>query len=365
MIRKLLLISVLILLTLSNALGQSAAKKFLKYSTFYASFSQSNSMVQESMYAVRDGVLTTLPTQNLPNYTLSVGLRKLARFGYENKARAFYDGSEVSMTEEANVGNVSGFEYVFEYSNARLTNREAKSQRYFIRHLSKFFVSEIDFMQDELSDIKYLETALKLRLKVGKKLNFTAGVAWRRHPAYGVDPITDWMSTNDGAWWLLAYDYGYTDQWTYMDSNDNDIYDSGEWGDWEWYGPEGNLVAETDSEFRRYRYGNIVNQYNRDVKRSLPQQYQFSAAVGLDFYHYSKDFWLHAWGNVMPYHKELGAYEYSYGRLHGDQWVDYNVGVIFGAKIGKNFGIFTEGKYSEYWGRPFGSATMGINYVIL
>jgi hypothetical protein len=269
------------------------------------------------------------------------------------------------MTEEVNVGHVSGFEYVFERSDARLTGREAKNQRYFLRHLSKRFVAEIDFMEDGLSDIKYLETALKLRLKVGKKLNFTAGVAGRRHPAYGVDPITDWMSTNNGAWWLLAYDYGYTDQWMYMDSNDNDVYDSGEWSDYEWYGPEGHLVAETDSEFRRYRYGDIVNQYNRDIKQSLPQQYQFSAAVGLDFYHYSKDFWLHAWGNVMPYHKELGSYEYSYGRLHNGQWVDYNVGVVFGAKIGKHFGIFTEGKYSEYWGRPYGSATMGINYIIL
>ena len=365
MIRKLLLTIALTIFTLSNTLGQTAVKKFLKYSTFYTSLSQSNSMVQESMYTVRDGVLTTIPMENLPNYKFSIGLRKLARFGYENKARAFYDGSEVSMTEEANVGNVSGFEYVFEYSAARLTNREAKSQRYFIRHLSKFFVSEIDFMQDELSDIKYLETAFKLRFKVGKKLNLTAGIAGRRHPAYGVNPINDWMSQNDEQWWLLAYDYGYTDQLMYMDSNGNDVFDSGEWSDYEWYGPDGNLVAETDSEFRRYRYGQIVNQYNRDVKQSLPQQYQISAAFGLDFYHYSKDFWMHAWGNVMPRHKEFGNWEYSYGRLHGDDWVDYNLGVVFGAKIGKHFGIFTEGKYSKYWGIPFGSATMGINYVIL
>lgn len=89
-------------------------------------------MVQESTYAVRDGVLTTIPMNNLPNYTFSIGLRKLARFDYENKARAFYDGSEVSMTEEVNVGHVSGFEYVFERSDARLTGREAKNQRYFL-----------------------------------------------------------------------------------------------------------------------------------------------------------------------------------------------------------------------------------------
>jgi len=362
--RKVLLTTLLTLITLTQGLSQGVVKKFFKYSTAYASFNQSNSMVQEDVYAVRDGVLTVIPMEYEPNYTFSIGLRKLARFKYEIKAKNFYDGSEVSMSEEANVGNVSGFEYVFERSEVRLTGRESMDQRYFLRHLSKWFVAELDFLENGRADVKYLEAALKLRVKVGKKLNFTAGIAGRRHPSYTVAPIEDWIEENEGAWWLLAYDYNYTDSWVYVDSNDDGEYTNGEWSDWEWYGPEGDLVAETDSEFRRYKYGKIVNDYNRDVRSLLPNQYQISAAVGVDFYHYSKDFWLHTWANVMPYHKEFGEWEYSYGRLVGNSWIDYNAGIVFGANLGKHLGVFAEGNFSEYWGRAYGSLTMGVNYVI-
>jgi len=347
----------------TTASAQGRVKKFFKYSTFYASFSQSNSMVQEDIYAVRDGILTVVPMGHPANYTVSVGLRKLARFGYESKANAFYNGSETSMAEEATVGYVSGFEYLFEYSQVRLTGRETLNQRYFIRHLSKWVVGEVDFMENGLADVKYLEASLKLRVKIGKKLNLTAGIAGRRHPAYGITPIDDWLNDNGGAWWLLAYDYEYTDNWIYNDANADGEYTAGEHSDWEWYGPEGNLVAETDSEFRRYQYGSIVTEYNRDVTNSLPQQYQISAAVGLDFYHYTKDFWLHSWVNVMPYHKEFGEYDFSYGRLVGNNWVDYNAGIVFGAHIGKHLGVFAEGNYNKYWGRPYGEATIGLNYI--
>ena len=171
--KKLFFINLIWLLLLPVS-AQGIVKDFFKYSTLYGSFNQSNSMVQEDLYAVRDGVLTVLPMEYEPNYTFSVGLRKLARFKYEIKAKNFYDGSEMSMSEEANVGNVSGFEYVLERSEVRLTGRESLDQRYFIRHLSKWFVAELDFLENGRADVKYLEAALKLRIKVGKKLNFTA-----------------------------------------------------------------------------------------------------------------------------------------------------------------------------------------------
>ena len=110
--KNLLILVSFYLLTLT-CFGQKVIKDFFKYSTLYTSFNQSNSMVQEDTYAVMDGLLTVVPMEYEPNYTFSFGLRKLARFKYEIKATNFYDGSEVSMSEEANVGNVSGFEYVF------------------------------------------------------------------------------------------------------------------------------------------------------------------------------------------------------------------------------------------------------------
>ena len=76
MIRKTLLTILLVFVTLTYGLSQGVIKDFLKYSTFYTSFSQSNSMVQEDTYAVMDGLLTVVPMEYEPNYTFSFGLRK-------------------------------------------------------------------------------------------------------------------------------------------------------------------------------------------------------------------------------------------------------------------------------------------------
>jgi len=53
-------------------------------------------------------------TQTPYDYSLTIGLRKIARFGYENKANTFYDGAESNYTDAATVGKVQGFEYLFE-----------------------------------------------------------------------------------------------------------------------------------------------------------------------------------------------------------------------------------------------------------
>ena len=35
-----------------------------------------------------------------------------------------------------------------------------------------------------------------------------------------------------------------------------------------------------------------------------------------------------------------------------NSWNDYDFGVIFGVKIKDNLGVFTEGRYLNYWERP-------------
>ena len=58
-------------------------------------------------------------------------------------------------------------------------------------------------------------------------------------------------------------------------------------------------------------------------------------------YYYKKDFWLHAWGNVLPLHW-LSDNEYSYNTFIGGQWVDYSGGLIFGYWFKENnFGFIT------------------------
>jgi hypothetical protein len=92
-------------------------------------------------------------------------------------------------------------------------------------------------------------------------------------------------------------------------------------------------------------------------------QWNYSLVLGFDYYHYTKDFWLHGWGNLLPYHYDLGN-EYSYHNYVGDQWYDYSGGLIFGYKLNKNLGIFAEGKYNKYWNREWYEFKCGVNYVI-
>ena len=85
--------------------------------------------------------------------------------------------------------------------------------------------------------------------------------------------------------------------------------------------------------------------------------------LGFDFYHYKKDFWLHSWGNIMPWHYNDGG-TFSYHNYNdGDQWYDYSGGLIFGYKFNKHVGIFTEGKYNKYWDREWYDFKLGVNYV--
>lgn len=83
--------------------------------------------------------------------------------------------------------------------------------------------------------------------------------------------------------------------------------------------------------------------------------------VGFDYYLYEKKSWLHAWGNLMPYHYDDGG-EFSYHKFNGGQWYDYSAGIVYGHWFNKNLGIFIEGTYNKYWNREWHGFSAGINY---
>ena len=85
--------------------------------------------------------------------------------------------------------------------------------------------------------------------------------------------------------------------------------------------------------------------------------------IGFDFYHYKKNFWLHSWGNIMPWHYDDGG-EFMYHNSVNGQWYDYSGGLIFGYKLNKSLGVFVEGKYNKYWNREWYDFKCGVNYVI-
>ena len=78
-------------------------KKLLKYSTFYGAVSGGNSVSDVDVYSVTNG-LETESVKTPFDYSIALGIRKIARFGYENRANVFYDGTEKSYGDAATIG---------------------------------------------------------------------------------------------------------------------------------------------------------------------------------------------------------------------------------------------------------------------
>ena len=369
---KKLLIYLFILYVCQNVNAQFV-KDLFKYSTIYVG-GNIGQPVQESTkewYVTQDGQIQDITEVYPFDYTISIGIRKMARFDYEKKPNVFYDGSEDNVTWKANVGVVDGFEYVFKYDWVRNQGDVYKNQSYFLRYLGKYWIGHLKFLEEGIVDLKYTQADLRGRLSIGGNFNLTAGAVVRTHGPYGYNPIAIYL--NDNQWWDLAYEYKYTDEsyitidyTTPSGTPDTSM-------DWTWKNSEGQKIADTDSEFRKYYYGDIVNEFNAEKMAEVGTMVTLSAAIGLDFYKYSDKFWCHAWINILPYHKHIyGDTNFSYGLFisrdpegnGSEQWIDYNCGLNVGAKLGKRFGVFVEGDYLRYWDKTVYSAKAGVNYLI-
>jgi hypothetical protein len=70
----------------------------------------------------------------------------------------------------------------------------------------------------------------------------------------------------------------------------------------------------------------------------------------------------------------MGETDFTYGNRNNwgkggliddhkfEQWTDYQVGLMFGTKIGKNLGLYIEGEYTQMWGREIFNSSFGLNY---
>jgi hypothetical protein len=123
------------------------------------------------------------------------------------------------------------------------------------------------------------------------------------------------------------------------------------------------VVATSAEVWRELVIPQVLEDYVNKKRDELDNKFQYSIVVGFDYYYYKKNFWLHSWGNLMPYHYDDKG-QYSYHNFVGGQWYDYSGGLIFGTKITKHLGLFIEGKYNKYWNREWYDFKCGINYVI-
>ena len=104
-------------------------KKITKFSTIYGAVNGGNSLSDVDVYSVTNG-LETQTIETPYDYSIILGVRKIARMGYEPK-EAFKTGKENSFSDAATVGKVSGFEYLFEVSYVRQEGENYSNQHHF------------------------------------------------------------------------------------------------------------------------------------------------------------------------------------------------------------------------------------------
>ena len=351
----------IILFGISKAKAQS---NFFKYSTIYFSGIIESPLKEQSNYQViRNDDFIGIPQiintteVNDFNYRITLGIRKIARFKYENRANVWYDGSEENISNQAPIGAVKGFEYVAEYSMVRNRGEEFVEQDYWLRHLGDHTLAKVEFSDNQAVQLKHIALEFRGRYKINN-FNLTAGVKHRTHPVYGFDPFRENFDLVTDQWWTIAYDLGYIDEhWSIS-----------EMGDFNWYDGEGNLIAESDQEFMKYHFGRAISEYNRKYLEDLGLQQELSAVFGLSYYLFQKNFWIHYWADIMPLHKGLS--EHSFANLDHPEDVegiplnyDWDLGFIIGTKLTKKLGVFAEGFYQRYWGIKNYNLQFGINYL--
>ena len=392
--KLLFIITILFVIPLSgqekqkNNLFKSIYKDFLKYGTVYGAGDISNSVeAEEQTYFLRtnqDGSLYSIPdvvnnTEVFPfDYRYGFGIRKLARFDYERKPKNFYDGTEEQLVFSAPTSAVQGLEYLFHFEKERWRGQDFTNYNFFLKHTGKYHILKVQSRSVEKINLKYNSAELRARLPIGKKFSISAGAIARGHErAYGYNPIEIWLNETDAdgnpvnQWYQLGYNNGYDDIfYTSTDENGNVTQD------WCWVDEDGVQVAHSDLDFRETVMPELMNEFNGLAWDQLDSWIEVAPVVGLDFYHYKRDFWFHGYANyILPYHKYIkGDEEASYlnrnnwgkGGLRQDaeleQWIDYSFGASLGTKIGKNLGIFIQGEYSKMWDSKLYQTTFGLNY---
>ena len=263
----------------------------------------------------------------------------------------FYNGTENTYSDAANVGKIKGFEFLFEGDLRRVQGKNYVDQHHFLRYVADDWIAKVEYLQDGFADIKFFEASQRYRYNVSNKFSVNVGAAQRLAEPYGYDPLAEWLLNNGNIHYTyLAIQEGYT-----VDFSDPNMIT--------YSNPSGNIVATNTEVWEALIIPEVLSNYDERKRNEQGYKMEYSMVLGFDYYHYSKEFWIHTWGNVMPYHVNTNN-EYSYHNYQGGQWVDYSGGLIFGHKFNKHLGVFAEGKYNKYWNRKWHNFSIGVNYVI-
>jgi hypothetical protein len=244
---------------------------------------------------------------------------------------------------------LDGFEFLFEADYKRQFGENYLDQNHFLRYVADKWVAKVEYNQNGFVDIKYFEASQRFRQQIGEKFSFNIGTAQRLSEPYGYNPLDEWMLDNGN----LHYTFLALEEMGY----------SVNISDGEYFNSNGDLVASSVEVWEEVVVPQILSDYVEEKRNNIERTIEYSAVIGFDYYHFTKNFWLHSWGNVMPYHVDTKN-EFSYHKFNNSQWVDYSGGLIFGYKLNKHLGFFLEGKYNKYWNREWHDFSLGLNYVI-
>lgn len=327
-------------------------KKSIKFATFYGAFNGNNSIADVDVFSVNTGQLITQTNETPFDYSLVAGVRKIARFGYENRQNVFYNGTEHSYADAATIGKVSGFEFLFEVDWKRRFGNTFLDQQHFLRYVADQWIVKVEYVQQGFADIKYFESSQRYRQKVGDKFSWNIGIVQRISEPYGYNPLEEFILPNGSLHYTsLALQEGYN-----VDFLPN--------GEINYLNPEGEVVADNEIIWEEVVIPQVLSDYVKRKKDEIPQQWNHSLVIGYDFYHYTKTFWVHSWASIMPFHLETGKYAYHKFIAPKQTWIDFGGGFILGNRINKHLGIFIEGKYNKYWNRQWHDFSVGLNYII-
>ena len=322
-------------------------KKVFKFSTFYSAINGGTSISDDDIYSITTGQLNQDVIETPFDYSIKFGVRKIARFGYLPK-EAFKKGNENSFSDAATMGKITGFEFLFEGEYKRQQGLTFFDQHHFLRYVADKWLVKVEYYTNGFADIEYFESTQRYRQKLSRKFSLNIGAVQRIAEPYGFDPLADWVLENGNLHYTyLALQEGYN-----IDPLTSTYTD-----------PNGNVVATSNEVWKEVVIPQVLDEFVESERNKLNSTLQHSVIIGFDFYHYDKKFWLHSWGNLMPYHYDDGN-EFSYHKFNDGQWLDYSGGLIFGYWFNKNLGTFVEGKYNKYWNREWHNFSLGLNYKI-
>ena len=335
-------------------------KEIFKFGTVYGAVNGGTSLSDEDIYSVTNGLQSSV-NETPYDYSILFGVRKMKQFGYQPK-EAFKRGLESSFSDASTLGNwENNFEFLFQGEYKRQQGETYLDQHHFIRYAGndggeeplsfKRFVAKIEYLEDGFADIKYFEASERLTYihPQVKNLTLNIGAAQRLAEPYGYDPLAEWLLSNGNIHYTnLAIQEGYE---VIFDGN----------GGVEYLDPSGNSVATSTEVWEAVVIPTVLANYTEKKRDQLKNTIQHSLVVGFDYYKYEKRSWLHAWGNLMPYHLDQGG-EFSYHKYNDGQWLDYSAGIVYGHWFNKNLGVFVEGTYNKYWNREWHGFSAGVNY---